>query len=668
MRHARKRRAPLLALLAAVLAAALFTSCDAVSMSEGYGNVNQYIFPYLRFTLSEDKTYYRAEVLAGARVRGVTVPGEYHTQWGAMPVREFTGFEDPRDAADLVEVVLGRNVERVPEGAFAYAAGLRTVRTSGGTGTWAYLPADMEREGSHFLGWRAGDSFVRGGDPVDPGHAEAEPVFALFVHHAMAEPTCVEDGSVEYYECPDCHRKYTDAAGAHEVTDVAIDKLGHLRPLTHVGEVDPTCETEGTADHYRCDRCLSTFSDKEALHETSETGIPTVDHRPDGDWHSNELSHWHECVWCRTELEAAKHDWDEGKVTKSATETTKGEKLFTCKTCLRERREDIPEDDHVAGETEYHGATCTEWGYRAETCAKCGETLTIIDKDAPPLGHDMTKFPRVAPTCVAGGNVGYFHCSRCGLDFANGSSAEPLAAADIALPAIPHDYSAAWSRDGAGHWHECVLCHEARKDWAAHAYDLRVATNGHLVSGSDCTTPYVYRLSCECGAHGEGTFEYGIAKGHDYSLYASDGDWHWRKCSLCGDEDGGSREAHDFRDGGGGTRKCSKCGYTVRAGGGGILVTVEDGRPLGHLERTDGGGSSPVFVFVCDSQGSPPEWLAWYLDGNLEREDDVSGADGYGACAFTFEAPRPRTYRVMCRYGNAHGAGSDTATVTGGGV
>ena len=54
----------------------------------------------------------------------------------------------------------------------------------------------------------------------------------------------------------------------------------------------------------------------------------------------------------------------------------------------------------------------------------------------------------------------------------------------------------------------------------AHTYDKEVATEAYLSSAADCTHKAVYFKSCQCGAKGTETFEYGNALGHDYQVVA----------------------------------------------------------------------------------------------------------------------------------------------------
>ena len=112
------------------------------------------------------------------------------------------------------------------------------------------------------------------------------------------------------------------------------------------------------------------------------------------------------------EIPALGHSWDEGKVTKPATEAETGVKTFTCTRCGETKTETIPKLTH---EHNYNAVvtapTCTEMGYTTHTCA-CGDSYVDTYVDA--LGHawdegKVTKEPTETET-----GVKTFTCTRCG--------------------------------------------------------------------------------------------------------------------------------------------------------------------------------------------------------------------------------------------------------------
>ena len=111
------------------------------------------------------------------------------------------------------------------------------------------------------------------------------------------------------------------------------------------------------------------------------------------------------------EIPALGHSWDEGKVTKPATETEDGVKTFTCTRCSVTRTEAIPALSHEHSYKEVVTApTCTEKGYTTHTCA-CGDSY--VDTYTDPLGHDLKDDAAVAATCTTAGTAAGKHCTRC---------------------------------------------------------------------------------------------------------------------------------------------------------------------------------------------------------------------------------------------------------------
>ena len=111
------------------------------------------------------------------------------------------------------------------------------------------------------------------------------------------------------------------------------------------------------------------------------------------------------------EIPALGHSWDEGKVTKPATEAEDGVKTFTCTRCGETKTETIPK---LAHEHSYKAVvtapTCTEKGYTTHTCS-CGDSY--VDTYTDPLGHDLKDDAAVAATCTTAGTTAGKHCTRC---------------------------------------------------------------------------------------------------------------------------------------------------------------------------------------------------------------------------------------------------------------
>ena len=113
-----------------------------------------------------------------------------------------------------------------------------------------------------------------------------------------------------------------------------------------------------------------------------------------------------------TYVDALGHAWDNGKVTKPATETETGVKTFTCTRCSETKTETIPKLTHEHSYTAVvTDPTCTAKGYTTHTCS-CGDSYVDTYVDA--LGHawdngKVTKEPTETET-----GVKTFTCTRCG--------------------------------------------------------------------------------------------------------------------------------------------------------------------------------------------------------------------------------------------------------------
>ena len=185
--------------------------------------------------------------------------------------------------------------------------------------------------------------------------------------------------------------------------------------------------------------------------------------------------------------EALGHIWDNGTVTKEATEDEEGVKTYHCTRtgCNETKTETIPKLSHTHSYTlkvtdsKYlkSAANCTKPAEYYYSC-KCGEfTNTKTFESGEALGHiwDNGTVTKEATEEEAG--VKTYHCTRTGC---NETKTEEI-------PKLPH----------------------------THSYTLQVAESKYLKSAATCTKPAVYYYSCKCGEFTKSkTFENGEALGH----------------------------------------------------------------------------------------------------------------------------------------------------------
>ena len=122
-------------------------------------------------------------------------------------------------------------------------------------------------------------------------------------------------------------------------------------------------------------------------------------------------------------------------------------------------------------------ATCTDAGHEAYyLCSHCGKLfadenaeteLSDADVTIAALGHDMTHHEAVEAGCTVDGNIEYWSCSRCNLNFSDEAGTKEVAS--VTLPA-GHDIE--WvdaveptaSSAGMRAHYECSKCHTCYED------------------------------------------------------------------------------------------------------------------------------------------------------------------------------------------------------------
>lgn len=177
-------------------------------------------------------------------------------------------------------------------------------------------------------------------------------------------PTCKKYG-VRHRICKNCGDREVDV----------LDKVDHSWELVSTTPV--TC-TIGEIQHYKCSVC-------------GETKDVTL---------SNPLG---------------EHSWDNGKVTKEATETEEGVKTYTCKTCGETKTEKIPVTSHHLDQgTITKKATCTENGEKTYHCTDADCDKTYVET-IPATGHQHTEVrDKKEVTCEEDGYTGDTYCKDCG--------------------------------------------------------------------------------------------------------------------------------------------------------------------------------------------------------------------------------------------------------------
>ena len=126
------------------------------------------------------------------------------------------------------------------------------------------------------------------------------------------------------------------------------------------------------------------------------------------------------CTDCNTKLESGTvinklgHTWDNGVITKEATETEEGVKTYTCKTCGETKTESIPVTSHHWDQgTITKKATCTENGEKTYHCTDADCDKTYVET-IPATGHKFDSWKTVKAQSIYSGAVQKRTCNACG--------------------------------------------------------------------------------------------------------------------------------------------------------------------------------------------------------------------------------------------------------------
>ena len=431
------RRRIVSVLLVLLLLLLVLNSCK-VEVLKGEENINNMLYPYLEFTLSEDGSYYTAEIIENVRLESVEIPSSLDNLGTSIPVLYFAGFKRAEDSTSLKELVLASSKTQLDLTSISNYYNLEklTIKTIDKDNTiWKNLP-ELEKDGEIFLGWfLPSGARIYNGSVIVKGHTTLHPMWEKHKHtlvfHEEVKATCTTDGNISYYECSSCGRYFLDKDGKEGVSDIVLKKLGHQFPLEKVEKKEPTCTENGNTEYYRCARCNSIFSDKDGLEQKKleDVLIPSKGHKPKEGFKHDETSHWQICENCNEVINKEKHTFGPWHDTED---------------------------------------------YRERECTKCGYKETASKE------HKWKKFDRVESTCKERGHKEYWKCENHEGEYSldeNGShiyswsEIEPLIKLDLKEHTLG-DYKS----DDNYHWKECSVCGEVINK-EEHTYEYLFTSN-----------------------------------------------------------------------------------------------------------------------------------------------------------------------------------------------
>ncbi len=395
----------------------LFSSCDLTPMEEGR-SVNEYIFPYVKFTLSDDGSYYSASILEGAAVSSVYIPAYIENNENEkVSVRYFTGFENDEDIVDLESTTIESSFTEIKLNSLDQASLLNTLKyntVNEDSTIWKNLPSLPHTEDEEFIGWflvNNPDVRIYNGSVMVPGYTTLFPKWGThtFKKVSAKEPTCTESGWEAYHYCTNSGCGYT--------TKVEVPALGHS--LIKHEKSDPTCVAVGyTEECWQCTRCGKYFSDSAGeteIENTDDLVIPYSGHTPDGTGYRNDdENHWLICKICEEIYSIENHTFADWYVSE-------------------------------------------EEGYtQKRKCTACG----YVEKSTE--GHKWKKVEETDSTCTEKGHKEYWYCTQHGGEYSLSNDPIVIINEKTLHSAVDKDMLdhalSEWEKNNKGHWKTCLSC------------------------------------------------------------------------------------------------------------------------------------------------------------------------------------------------------------------
>ena len=346
-------------------------------------------------------------------------------------------------------------------------------------------------------------------------------------HHDAAAHTCTADGTVEYWDCSVCGKKFSDPNGTAEITNISDPNDPARHSLVKTDEKAPTCTDNGNTAYWTCTECKNIFSDDAGLNPTTlaDVTVSATGHTWLNDWSSDGTGHWHDCV--------------------------------NANCPITENNQKVGYAAHTPG------ADATET--TPQTCDVCGYEL------APSLGHihanHLTFIAEVPENCTADGVKAHYEC-ECGKLFADDQAATEVTLESLKI-AAHHTYGTDWESDNDDdHYHICSVC-SGKADVTPHSYD-----SGMITIPATETTEGVKTYTCSVCHHTKTETVPKLSHTHSLSVdYSKDETGHWHTCSGCTEkvdfeahtEDSGTVTVQPTETTEGiRVYSCTVCGYVIR--------------------------------------------------------------------------------------------------------
>ncbi len=271
---------------------------------------------------------------------------------------------------------------------------------------------------------------------------------------AATTSTCQDHGYTAGVYCDDCH---TYISG-HQQLPLVDHKF-----TTYTYNNDATCTVDGT-ETASCDyNCGTTDTRTKAGtakgHDYTGATISTGENGGHKYLCNNGCGTYGKVEGSTQVTDGVEaHTWGSYTVLTSATCGDPGLARYTCTKCTQTHTEPIPATGNhtwVAG-TETP-ATCAATGTQPYECSVCHATKSdVLPIDA--TNHtNLQGTARKEATCLAAGNIEYWHCSGCGNYYDNAAGTSQIEQLDTVITKLDHSYTGAiQDNDNGTHSFKCV--------------------------------------------------------------------------------------------------------------------------------------------------------------------------------------------------------------------
>ena len=188
----------------------------------------------------------------------------------------------------LTDITIPENVTKIDTDAFKSCNALRSVYIPGNSVKIEKRAigynSDTEKnstlvlighKGSTAETYATGESFAF--------HNVADPL----THYASVEPTCINEGNIEYWHCDVCGKDFSNEAGTVVSGETKIEKLEHK--FTRVDWKNATCTEDGNRDYWHCESCGKNYDDPYDGNELESVVYPATGHEW-SEWKSHKVA------------------------------------------------------------------------------------------------------------------------------------------------------------------------------------------------------------------------------------------------------------------------------------------------------------------------------------------------------------------------------------------